>query len=618
MNAPNQVSVYNYFKEVSYEQLELTSTHYPICALTTNLSFQDSNPRNYYMPYNATTNPNGYQNSYQRTLREHTLLRNAVQYIENQVPTALLIDADGDNRVDNVCFIIRGTSGAWADLLWAHRWSLFSFDVRIHNKRVWDYTFQPETQCNTSTLCHELFHTLGAPDLYRYDTAGTPVGPWDLMSSGFVHMGAWMKYKYTQNTWISNIPVISGSGTFTLNPLTSPVNNAYKILSPYSNSEFFIVEYRKGEGLYESGLPGSGLLVYRINSLYDGNASGPPDEVYIYRPNGTVNNDGNVSSAHYGAHVNRTKINDETNPSSFLSNGNPGGLFIHQVGEPGETISFILNPEYGLLSGFVSVDNPEIDLTEIEITFDNETMNPNSNGFFIFSALQGNYPIQANLLGYSNAYQIVTVAPYQETSVDLNLEFLAPPTGLSFTLEDNGSLSIVHLAWNFDNFEDENFMYFDVFMKMGNYNFFHIGQTTQTAFVRTVTTIMDYQFYTQAVYQNGSSYTSNIAYVNFVSESDHDVIEIVSNQISNYPNPFNPATKIHLNLQQNLHQADFSIYNIKGQKVYTLATGNIDKGSHSFVWNGKDTKTKSVASGIYFYKITSDEYTETKKMILLQ
>ncbi len=80
-------------------------------------------------------------------------------------------------------------------------------------------------------------------------------------------------------------------------------------------------------------------------------------------------------------------INDETNPSGFLSNGSPGGLFIHQVSEPGETISFVLNPEYGLLSGFVNVDNPEIDLTGIEILFSDQVMNPGSNGLFLFLAL---------------------------------------------------------------------------------------------------------------------------------------------------------------------------------------------------------------------------------------
>jgi M6 family metalloprotease-like protein len=347
-NAEANESVYHYFQEVSYQELELTSTHYPICAIDTNLSYQDLQPRNYYEPYNATTNPNGYNGDTERRTREHTLLQNAVAFIESEVPLDLAIDADNDGYVDNVSFMIRGNSGEWAELLWAHRWVLYTYDVRIHGKQVWDYTFQPENQTSVRVLCHELFHALGAPDLYRYYEEGTPVGPWDLMSSGFVHMGAWMKYKYTNHIWINSIPVISQSGTYTLNPLTSPTNNVYRINSPNSTNEFFIVEYRKTDGFYETNLPGSGLLVYRIHSSYDGNADGPPDEVYIYRPNGTTNNDGSPYSAHYGEHVSRTEINDTTNPSSFLTNGSQGGLSIGLIGDPGATISFVLNPEDGI------------------------------------------------------------------------------------------------------------------------------------------------------------------------------------------------------------------------------------------------------------------------------
>ncbi|MBW6516440.1 MAG: VCBS repeat-containing protein [Candidatus Cloacimonetes bacterium] len=334
-------SVRHYFQEVSYNQLDIVSHHYPICDLTTNLSYQDSFPRSYYQPYHPVNNPNGYSGDTQRRLREHTLLANAVGYVEPEVPTNLIIDADNDGYVDNVSFIIRGNSGAWADLLWAHRWVLYSFNVYIHNKQVWDYTFQPENQSNVSTLCHEMFHTLGAPDLYRYSYNGTPVGPWDLMASGFVHMGAWMKYKYTNQTWIWNIPEITSTGTYTLDPLTSPVNNAFKIISPYSNYEFFVVEYRRQTGFYESNLPGTGMLVYRIDLRENGNASGPPDEVYIYRHNGTPTSDGAINIAHYSSQTGRTEINDySTNPVSFLRDGGIGGLHIHDVGIAGNTITF--------------------------------------------------------------------------------------------------------------------------------------------------------------------------------------------------------------------------------------------------------------------------------------
>lgn len=348
-------SVKTYFAEVSYNMLDVNTTHYPECAMTTNLSYTDSHPRKYYEEYNATTNPIGYNGMSERTFREHTLLKNAVNWINinSPIPSGLNIDGDQDGMVDNVCFIIRGGTGAWASLLWAHRWALYTEMVYINGKRVYDYTFQPETQVTVQTLCHEFFHALGAPDLYHYNDGGlqlAPVGPWDLMESGGAHMGAYMKWKYTNNTWISSIPEITSPGTYTLNPLSSSTNNCYKIASPNSTSQYFVLEYRQKTGTYESGLPGSGLLVYRIDPAYNGNADGPPDEVYIYRPGGTPSINGDVGNAYYSQQSGRTVINDGTNPSSFLQNGNAGGLNISNVTASAGTISFTV--------GMSSVQDP--------------------------------------------------------------------------------------------------------------------------------------------------------------------------------------------------------------------------------------------------------------------
>jgi M6 family metalloprotease-like protein len=345
-NSDPGVSLKTYFADASYNKLTISSTHYPDCPLTTNYSYQDSHPRGYYKPYNDSTNTEGYtggDNGSQRTSREHTLLKNAIDWIalNSPVPGTLNLDGDNDNQIDNVCFIIRGSNEAWSSLLWAHSWALYSYNVTINGDRLYRYTFQPETQINVQTLCHEMFHALGSPDLYHYTGNGiSPVSSWDLMESGFGHMGAYMKWKYSNHSWISSIPEISSSGTYTLNPLASPTNNCYKIRSPYSESQFFIVEYRKKEGTYESNVPGSGLLVYRIDSYYSGNAGGPPDEVYIYRPDGTTSANGSPSLAHFSSETGRTTINDGTNPSSFLQNGTVGGLDISNVTSAGNTISF--------------------------------------------------------------------------------------------------------------------------------------------------------------------------------------------------------------------------------------------------------------------------------------
>ncbi len=343
-------SMYNYYLEVSYNQLAITSTYYPAPVSSIVVSYQDSYTRAYYQPYNASTNPTGYSggdNGTERTNREHLLLKNAVAAISAAVPSGLNLDGDNDGNVDNVCFIIKGGPTGWASLLWPHMWYLYSQTANISGKRVYAYNFQLQTALASSgvgVLCHEMFHSLGAPDLYHYyySLSLEPVSGWDLMENNSnppQHMGAYMKFRY--GNWIASLPLITTSGTYTINLLTSSSNNAYKIASPNSATEYFVVEYRKKTGTFESSLPGTGLLVYRINTAAHGNSDGPPDEVYIYRPNGTTSANGQPNSAAYSSDLGRTQINDSTNPSSFLSNGNAGGLIISNVGtSAGNTISF--------------------------------------------------------------------------------------------------------------------------------------------------------------------------------------------------------------------------------------------------------------------------------------
>ncbi len=337
----------SYFWEASYNQVSVSSTFYPP-ATTTVVSWQDSHPRNYYVPYDASTNPDGYQDS-QRTAREHTLLANAINGVNSQIPSGLVVDADNNGNVDNVCFIIQGSTTAWSTLLWPHKWSLYSVSAYINNKRVNEYNFQLSgSLSNCSVLCHEMFHSMGAPDLYRYENDDiSPAGTWDLMNSNSnppQHMTAFMKWKYGK--WISGteIPTLYTSGTYTLNNIKSPTGQFFRINSPVSSTEYYVVEFRKKtvSGTFDSQIPGSGLLVYRINTTCgNGNADGPPDELYIYRPGGTPTTNGSYTTAHFSSETGRTSFNNTTNPSCFLTDGTLGNISISAIGSSaGSAISF--------------------------------------------------------------------------------------------------------------------------------------------------------------------------------------------------------------------------------------------------------------------------------------
>ena len=85
----------------------------------------------------------------------------------------------------------------------------------------------------------------------------------------------------------------------------------------------------------------------------------------------------------------------------------------------------------------------------------------------------------------------------------------------------------------------------------------------------------------------------------------------------NYPNPFNLSTEITFQLPVK-SQVDLRIYNTKGQLVRSLIDDERDAGSYSITWDGKDGSGKVVASGIYFYKLTTSDFSSMKKMVLVK
>ncbi|MFA7056137.1 MAG: choice-of-anchor J domain-containing protein, partial [Candidatus Cloacimonadales bacterium] len=102
------------------------------------------------------------------------------------------------------------------------------------------------------------------------------------------------------------------------------------------------------------------------------------------------------------------------------------------------------------------------------------------------------------------------------------------------------------------------------------------------------------------------------------TDNDNNEVVVVNTALKgNYPNPFNPETTIAFSTKEN-GPVSLDIYNIRGQKVRSLVNENRESGDHSVVWNGKDDNGKSVASGVFFYRMKSGKFSSTKKMILMK
>lgn len=103
--------------------------------------------------------------------------------------------------------------------------------------------------------------------------------------------------------------------------------------------------------------------------------------------------------------------------------------------------------------------------------------------------------------------------------------------------------------------------------------------------------------------------------VKIESQENNNVLPTATNLSSAYPNPFNPQTTIKFSVKES-DTAQLIIYNLKGQIIKTYP--NFLPGQHVIVWNAKDNNNKNVTSGVYLYKLISNSYSKTIKMILMK
>jgi hypothetical protein len=86
---------------------------------------------------------------------------------------------------------------------------------------------------------------------------------------------------------------------------------------------------------------------------------------------------------------------------------------------------------------------------------------------------------------------------------------------------------------------------------------------------------------------------------------------------ANYPNPFNPMTKISFSLPE-AQRVELGVYSLDGRKIATLISGTKSAGLHEVVWMGRDDAGRTVSSGTYFYRIDAGPYSQVQKMTLMK
>ena len=100
-------------------------------------------------------------------------------------------------------------------------------------------------------------------------------------------------------------------------------------------------------------------------------------------------------------------------------------------------------------------------------------------------------------------------------------------------------------------------------------------------------------------------------------DSDESLIPKEFALYENYPNPFNPTTQIAVDLPE-AATTDITVWNIMGQKVATLYSGDLNAGHHTLNFDGRDNNGNQLSSGMYLYRVTAGKYNATKKMTLMK
>ena len=394
--SPTANSMYKYYREVSYNALNVTGVVSPTwCHSIHNLSY-------YGADSSSTSIDDKNENIFE-------LAREAVQLADPYIDFSQY-DNDGDGVVDHVMIVHAGagqeSSGISTDI-WSHKWSIYNYypdsgwesdGEEVDGVRVIDYTMLAEGS-PLGTFAHEFGHDLGLPDLYNTnpDTGGTVVGSWCLMDSGSwnnggntpSHLSAWCKIDLG---WITTTVVDSPQSYLVDQVETNP--EAFKVITPvleYQN-EYFLVENREKVG-FDSYIPESGILIWHIDNWII-NEYRNSNEMNAYSIKGVVPEmpDGTLNHAAYSANDGQTVFNTTTTPNSNTNLEYISNVSIDNIGYEGSSIRVdffggehvppVFSNEYPVNTSIINDQTPliGINVTDAGIGVNISTVIMNVNG----------------------------------------------------------------------------------------------------------------------------------------------------------------------------------------------------------------------------------------------
>jgi len=345
-------TVRNYFKEISYVQLDLITVNLP-----STLGWQTA-PQTYAYYVNGAYGLGSYPNNSQK------LVENLVDQVAGSVDFSNY-DNNHDGYVDVLLVIHAGTgaekSGNVNDM-WSHKWGI---TPRLKNGvYISSYTVQPEYWTTPGDMTigvysHELCHGFGLPDLYDTDNSCKGIGRWCIMSYGSwngtngaspSHPCAWSRIKMGFAT-STNV-----TGTLTSQAIANVEQGGpiYRLwTSGLASQEYYLVENRQ-KLLNDAGLPGSGLLIWHIDDAksslqnpnnqewYPGQTAANHFEVAIEQADGLYELEHNIDAGDaadpFPGTSNVTTFSDGSTPSANSYSGAPTNVQVTNISASASTM----------------------------------------------------------------------------------------------------------------------------------------------------------------------------------------------------------------------------------------------------------------------------------------
>ena len=260
----------------------------------------------------------------------------------------------GDDYIDNLTIIVQVDGNNAGGAFGSRKADWGDNQTLLHGWHVGAYNVLPTNMLRLGTnydqgyalASHEFLHTLGAPDLYRTaGEAGNPVGRWwDLMAGPNYTASYPLAYTRSKLGWMQ-IETLKDSGTYTLWPAEGASGTrAYILKTSRSDSEFFVVEYRKKPEIenrqdYDYYIPESGLIVYRVNNAVDYHTNKEGNNyIYVFRKDTTdpakAQEDASKATVggQYRSSLGSSDLNAHyTSDTIFYSDGSNSGIVIDNV-----------------------------------------------------------------------------------------------------------------------------------------------------------------------------------------------------------------------------------------------------------------------------------------------